>query len=256
MTTAASETPTVSDLDFPPNWVSDATLKADLPDHLDHRHFRRITEAPTRYAVNILGIEPYVWDLKLNRSVPPMQAGSAGRPKRRKSKARYPRRLSSQTPIKPRKRPHRLRFRLNLGKTVGRKWPFLSRLICTAVYGAPPQSNSEAHHDNGDVLDNRWSNLYWRSPEANRAVERIRPERMRTQRSGAANSNSKLTFGQLFHLIRIYDDGETSEGDLAVAFDISRAQAHRLVTAKSRTADVEEIRWRLSAGAAHRGPAS
>jgi hypothetical protein len=257
MTTALS-TPTSSaaDLDLPPNWAPDETLKDDLVVvGFDYRHFRRITEAPHRYVVNITGAEPYVWDLDLKRPVPPMKPSSNGKPKKRRSKARYPRYSTSQTMTKPRKRPHRLRFRLNLGKTVGRKWPFLSRLICAAVYGAPPQSDSEAHHDNGNTLDNHWSNLHWRSPEANRAIERIRPERMRTQRSGAANSNSSLSFGQLFRLIQTYDDQQTSESDLAITFDISPAQVHRLVTAQSRTAEVHEIRWRLSAGAAHCGPA-
>lgn len=254
----ATSSPVSINLDLPPNWTPDNTLRDELQAAgLDHRHFQRLPEAPTRYAVNILGTAPHVWDLRLKQAVPPMQAGSNGKQKLRKSKARYPRhRRPKATQTSSRKRQPRLRFRLNLGKTAGLKWSLLSRLICQAVHGAPPRSNSHAHHDDGDTLNNHWRNLHWRSPAANQAIERIRPERMRTQRTGAANSNGKLTFGQLFHLIREYDDQQISERDLAFHYDLSPAQVHRLVTAQSRTAEVNDIRWRLSAGAAHRDPAS
>ena len=231
--------------DLPPNWTPDPTLQAELPDHLDHRHFRRIVEAPTRYAVNVLGTAPYVWDLKLKRPVSPMSNGSNGKPKKRKSKARWPRWPRRSTPqavtLRQPKHRLRLRFRLNLGPFGGVKRFLLSRLVCAAVKGAPQRSAFEANHEDGNPLNNHWRNLNWLTPAANRAIERIRPERMRTQRSGAANSNCRLSFGQLFHLIRIYDDQQTSEGDLATAFKISRAQTHRLVTEKTRHAEDNDL---------------
>jgi hypothetical protein len=236
-----------SAIDLPPNWLADSTLQAELPSHLDYRHFRRIVESPDRYAVNILGTEPYVWDLKLQRPVPPMKDGSSG--KRKSGKTR------SGTSSKPRKRI-RLRFRLNLGCFGGIKRFLLSRLVCAAVKGAPQRSTFQANHENGNPLDNHWRNLNWLTGEANRAIELVRPERMRTQKSGAANSNSKLSFAQLFRLIQTYDDHQTSESELATLFEISPAQVHRLVTGQSRNTEVNEIRWRLSAGAAHSGSAS
>ncbi|WP_370690866.1 HNH endonuclease [Falsiroseomonas sp.] len=218
----------ISPFSLPPNWVPDETLKAELQTHgLDYRNFRRIQAAPDRYAVNITGTAPHIWDLHLSRPVSPTTPGSRGK---NKAKASHP----------------RLRFRLNLGAMVGAKWFFLSRLVCQAIHGPPPLAKSEAHHADGNVQNNDWRNLHWLSPQANRAIERIRPERMRTQRPGSKNSNAKLPSIQLFRLIRDFDDQQTSERDLAARYNLSPAQAHRLVTGESRADEVKAIRWRLA----------
>lgn len=62
------------------------------------------------------------------------------------------------------------------------KWIGVHRLVCAAFHGAPPTSNHEPDHINGDRSDNRPSNLEWVTHKEN-----IRRARSKPVRGVAAN---------------------------------------------------------------------
>jgi hypothetical protein len=47
------------------------------------------------------------------------------------------------------------------------RWRFVARLVCEAFHGPPPHPRYHAAHSNGQSLDNRPTNLSWKTPLAN-----------------------------------------------------------------------------------------
>ena len=204
--TEADDADTANEL--PPNWQADPTLKAELPPHLDHRHYRRIVQAPFRYVVNVIGGTPAVWDLQRKRAVKPD---------------------TSKHPLRP-------RYRINGGKFFGTDRLYLARIVCEAVYGPAPTKEHEAHHEHLD-RGNGWANLRWKTGEENRAIERIRPEQRGKQRGGSKNSNSKgflNIHSMLFYRYR----SRWSVKEVARLHNISPSQLRRILNGECRRDEV------------------
>ncbi len=53
---------------------------------------------------------------------------------------------------------------------------FVHNLVCEAFHGARPEAYPAYHaaHDNGDPLDNRASNLSWKTPYENNWLDQVR----------------------------------------------------------------------------------
>lgn len=216
-------------LGLPPDWTYEPGLEASLPDHLDYRLYKTITGGTGRYAVCVTG-DIHVWDIESNRRL----------------------KATADKGCKKRKGSGRLRVTLDYGRFIGKKKPYLSRLVCIAAYGRPPNESYEADHIDTDKNNNEWTNLQWVTGDNNRRLDRIRrapPKKRRSspQKTGSDNSNSKLDNLEQFLIDatggdRIYTfKAPMSERDLSDIYGISRAQVHRILTGQSRRAEVEKI---------------
>jgi hypothetical protein len=79
-----------------------------------------------------------------------------------------------------------------------RRQTFLvSRLVCEAFHGPPPDRRSHAAHGDGDRTNNSAANLRWASKAENEADKAIHGTRL----SGERHPNSKLTTSAI-HAIR------------------------------------------------------
>jgi hypothetical protein len=226
--------------ELPPNWKPDLSLKDLIPAEYDWRLFRRVTEASDRYAVRIDGLPPYVWNLIKRCPASLMAPGSKGRRIERDPNPFIGTRKIGQRP-KPAKQ--RKRVRLYLGRLAGEKSFSLARLVCTAVYGPPPHSQSEAHHIqvSDDGYDDAWQNLRWRSPGENRAIEHIR-RKPPMQHAGSKNTNARIHYADLVDLIHRHDVKGEKPSSLARRFRLSVSQVRRLINEQSRTDEVRRIR--------------
>jgi hypothetical protein len=212
---------------LPPNWQPDPSLREAIPDEYDWRLFRRLTAAPKKYAVNISGRHPYVWNLTKNCPVEPMHEGSKGC---RLVQDPNPMILAPKRAQRPKPTKQRIRMKLYLGRLVGERTFTLARLVAEAVYGAPPHPKSQAHHKQTyeDRYDDVWSNVYWRSPGENLAIERVRPKPPK-QHAGALNTNAKLHRDTVQRIVFLADQRGIKAPKLAKQFRISPAHVRRIL---------------------------
>lgn len=91
-------------------------------------------------------------------------------------------------------------------------------LVAITFHGPRPKG-LDCAHINGDSLDNRASNLAWKTRAENEADKR----RHGTDNSGSRNGNAKLTAGDVAHIREAYQSPRWGLGsELAKKFGVSR----------------------------------
>lgn len=93
------------------------------------------------------------------------------------------------------------------------------RLVCAAFHGPAPSSDHEAAHLNGDPMDNRASNLAWKTKTGNEE-DKIDHE---TGNRGSRHGMHKLTEGEV-RSIRARGAAGARQVDLAREFGVSQTQ--------------------------------
>jgi hypothetical protein len=167
-----------------PPIAEDPTLGRVLPSHFDAREFRRVPHNPDRYVIRLT--DGRVWD-------------------------RY--RETFLTPQYDKRGARRVRIvRQNGG---GASYIPCARIMALIVCGTIPHPKAEADHidQNPSAPDaDRWDNIQWLSPKANRAKDAKHQAGKR--RTGEINGNCKLTDDQLVEFITLHDEDKREGRDI------------------------------------------
>lgn len=101
----------------------------------------------------------------------------------------------------------------------------VNRLVCEAFFGQPPSTNHEAAHTNGIRLDNRASNLSWKTKTANMRDM----NKHGTKPIGETHGNSKVTEKQVVAIRLLCNRGNFSKARIGRRFGLTRQQIYHIV---------------------------
>lgn len=114
-------------------------------------------------------------------------------------------------------------LRVNLCRPPERPKDFyIQRLVAFAFIGSPPTADCHADHDDKNRQNNRRENIFWRSPEANRAT--------RVFRLGSAHHAAKLSWDEVVAI----REAQGIQRAIAKRFNISREYVRDIRSRKYR----------------------
>jgi hypothetical protein len=105
----------------------------------------------------------------------------------------------------------------------------VNRLVLEAFVRLPLEGEW-ALHKNGNILDNRLSNLYWGTPVASGSARKEHG----TTAKGESNGRCKLSDLDVSHIKRMREETGLSYQRIADAFNMSQAQVIRICKGQSR----------------------
>lgn len=114
-------------------------------------------------------------------------------------------------------------------KTRNRTWLFLVHQLVAEAFLGEPEDGEQIRHLDGNPKNNHASNLCYGSAKDN-AIDRERHGRTARGERG----KHKLSDQEVIRLRAIYLTGKRSQRRLALAFNISQAQVHNIVSGKQR----------------------
>jgi hypothetical protein len=210
----------------PPN-AEDPTLGRELPSNFDAREFRRVPQNPSRYAIRLT--DGAVFDIHRN---------------------------TFRTPQYDRRGARRVRIVHRDGG--GASYVPCARIMALLVCGTIPHPDAQADHIDqkpGAPNADRWDNIQWLSPKANR--DKDAKHQAGKRRNGETNGNCKLTDAQLVEFITLHDEDKRQGRNIPWSLYTSplyfphvsekhlRKIASNRGSSKSRTERVAEIRRQI-----------